>query len=101
MNHGDIRPIIVLVLNGIVALTTVFIACELSQRLNDAFDEIDITFGQSDWYLFPIEIRRMLPMSYAVAQQPVSLECFGSATCTREVFESVSIWQSIIEWTVE
>ena len=68
-----------------------FIACEISQRVNDAFNGLNLTIHQFDWYLFPIEIQRMLPMIIVVAQQPVTLECFGSISCSREVFKNVGI----------
>lgn len=77
-------------LNGIEGLVIVFIVSELGQRLNNAFEEIDLTIEQFDWYIFPIEIQRMLPMIIANAQQTVSLECFGSIACAREVFKNVS-----------
>lgn len=77
--------------NGIIATALVFIACELGQRLGDALEEIDTTVERFDWYLFPIEIKRMLPMIIANAQNAVKLECFGSIHCTRELFKNVRI----------
>lgn len=82
---------ILLILNGIFAFVAVFIACELGQRMSDAFVEIDITIDRFDWHLFPIEVQRLLPMVMANAQQSVSLECFGSISCGRVVFKSVCI----------
>lgn len=93
MHHEDIGTILLPVINGLVALALAFIACELGQRMNDAFDKIDIALERSKWYLFPIEIQRLLPMIHAITQQPVSLECFGSITCSRAVFKNVSIDQ--------
>lgn len=72
---------------GFIAL---FIACELGQRTTDAFDGINDKIDQLNWYLFPIEIQRTLPMILANAQEPVTFECFGSFNCTREVFKIVS-----------
>lgn len=83
-------PVLLPVISGILALALVFIACEIGQRLNDAFDEINSTIIQFKWYLFPLEIKKVLPIIIGGAQQPVSLECFGSITCTREVFKQVS-----------
>lgn len=88
-------PLLVLIINGFFAFNTVFIACELGQRLSDAFDKIDVNMNHFDWYLFPIEIKRMLPTIYSYAQQPVLLECFGSIVCSREVFKNVSILKKI------
>lgn len=82
-------PLLLTILSGICALAAVFIACELGQRMTDAFEEIEYTVDQFDWYLFPIEIQQMLLMTVANAQHPVSVECFASITCTREVFKNV------------
>lgn len=79
------------IFNGSGGLITVSIACELGQRLDDAFIKIDFTIDQIDWYSLPIEIKRMLPMVIANAQRPVLLECFGNVACTREVFKNVRI----------
>lgn len=65
----------------------------LGQNLADAFDEIQFTIKQLDWLLLPIELKRMLPMIIAVAHRPVTVECFGSITCTRDVFKNVSTAQ--------
>lgn len=81
------------VINGFIALALVFIACELGQRMNDAFEGIGFTIEQFNWYLLPIGIKKMLPMIHLIGQQPVSLECFESITCTRYVFKDVGIGQ--------
>lgn len=44
-----------------------------------------------DWYLFPSEIQRMLPIIMMYAQQPVGIACFGSTTCNRDTFKYVSM----------
>ena len=100
MHHGNIMPLLLTILNGFIAFATVFIACELGQRMNNAFDGIDLTIDHFKWYLFPIEIKRVLPMIIVAAQQPVSLECFGSIICTRDVFKNVCANQLIIKSTV-
>lgn len=73
------------------AFGTVFFSCELGQRMYDAFRGIGDFICQCDWHLFPIEIKRMLPTSLAILQQPVALQCFGSISCNREVFKQVSL----------
>lgn len=85
------------VINGIFGLATIFSASELGQRMNDAFEEIDLSIDQFNWYLFPIGIQRLLPMIIANAQQTVSMECFGSIVCTRDVFKNVGIFINPVE----
>lgn len=82
-------PLLVLIVNGIFAFTTVFIACELGEGMIEAFDEIDSTIDQLNWYLFPIEFQQILPMIIVNAQQLIEMECFGSIACTRDVFKNV------------
>lgn len=81
--------LLLLILSGIFALTLVSIACELGQRLNNAFDRINLTIDRFNWYLLPNEVKRVLPVVIVIAQQPVSLKCYGSIVCTRDVFKDV------------
>lgn len=90
----DEKNLLALLLTVFVAcygLGILFLACELSQRLGNAFSEIDRMIEQLDWYLFPVNIRRLLPIIIAVAQKPVNLECFGSISCDRAVFKKVCL----------
>lgn len=68
----------------------VFFACEIGQRFSNAFDNIDDTIGQFDWYLYPVKIKRMLPTLMINTQQPFEIMCFGSKACTRETCKKVS-----------
>lgn len=78
------------VFDACLAFGTLAMACELCQRIENAFAQIDDAIGQFDWYLFPIEIQRILPTIIVMAQQPVTVECFGSASCNREQFKKAS-----------
>lgn len=91
MHHGNVMPVLLMIITGIIAFTLVFVSCELSQRLSNAFDRIDFTVHQFDWYLFPIEMKRMLPVVMVNVQRPISLACFGSIMCTRETFKDVRV----------
>lgn len=92
LHHGNVLPLLAsTTLNGISGFCLVFVACELGQRIADAFDGIDLTIQQFDWYSFPIEMKQMLPIIILNAQQPVSVACFGSIICTRDVFKNVGI----------
>lgn len=56
----------------------VFLACELGQRVSSAFERTSLRIEQFDWHLFASESKRILPIIMVVAQEPVTLECFGS-----------------------
>lgn len=68
----------------------VFIASEFGHSISTAFIEIDYEIGQFDWYKFPMEMRKILPILLMVTQKPLTLEVFGSITCERETFKKVS-----------
>lgn len=61
----------------------IFFFCEFGERLSNGFRELNDMCYQLDLYLFPIEIRPMLPTILVVAQQPVLPQ-------TRDVFKQVS-----------
>lgn len=81
---------------ALYAFGPVFIACELSQRLCNEFDEIYEIFGQNDWYKLSHKLKRMLPIILTILQQSTTIECFGSIPCCREVFQKVSVMQKKI-----
>lgn len=67
----------------------VFISCELGHRLTDAFNDFNDIIDQFKLYLFSIEVKRIIPTIMLSSQKPVRLECFGSISCCREVFQQV------------
>lgn len=86
---------------GILALVFVFIACELGQRFTNAFVDVDNVLSQIRWYLLPNEMQRILPMVLIYAQEPIVVQFFGSMSCSRTQFKSVSNFQSIAEFLFE
>lgn len=65
--------------------------CELGQRLSNAFVEIDNAIELFRWYLFPLEVKKMLPIVLSAAHRPVVLEFFGSLSGTRGTFKEVGL----------
>lgn len=68
----------------------VFIFCEAGEMITLRFEQICDDIGQCDWYLYPAETQKILPIIIQCAQQPVTLRAFGKASCTRESFKTVS-----------
>lgn len=75
------------------SVVEIFVFCETSERLTIEFDEIDF-YNEWDWYLFPNEVRRILPTIIINVQEPVALQGYGNITCTRETFKRVIFWDS-------
>lgn len=76
--------------HGLWVLAMVFAVCECAQRMTNAFGDINDTIVQLHWYLYPIEIQRLIVQFVMYAQKPVEIAFFGSIQCSRERFRKVS-----------
>lgn len=74
---------------GFWAIALIFATCECIQRFTNAFDDINDAIERLDWYLYPIEIQRLLIPIMMYAQKPVVIEVFGSISCSRDQFRKV------------
>lgn len=72
------------------AFGNVYIACEFGHQVQHRFERIHDVVGELDWYLFPDELRKILPFVEQFVQQPVEFEFFGSISCGRPLFKDVS-----------
>ena len=72
----NLLTLILIMSEAFYGFASVFIACDLCQRVTNEFDQINLRIGQFHWYLFPNELKRILPIMISVAQQPVQLELF-------------------------
>lgn len=71
------------------AFTLVLLSCELGSRISNEFEEINERIDQLKWYLFPLEMRRLMMMIEMNSQEWVGFACFGSIPCDRETFKKV------------
>lgn len=86
------RSLVIIVVPAVelfVAFVLVFISCELAGRISNNFECICDTISNSNWYAFPLSIRKILPIILINAQEEVYFECFGSIPCNRETFKRV------------
>lgn len=81
--------LIVLAIQIAYQFGAVFVACEVGERLTSLFIEIDAKVENMKWYLFPIEVQRVLPIVMVNVQEKIIVECFGSFTCVRDSFKKV------------
>lgn len=75
------------------SFTLIFMFCELGERLTAQFDEIDEEIFRSNWYAFPMDVQRMLPLIMDGTQEPIVLSGLGNILCTREAFKNVIDFQ--------
>lgn len=67
----------------------VFMFCDFGENLSNGFDALNSEICNRNWYSFPIEIQRLLPIILVSTQKPVQLLGFGNIPCTRETFKVV------------
>lgn len=71
-------------------IITLYLPCEIGQRLTNAFNEITDQFERLHWNLFPIGIQRLLPTIIINTHVPIVINCFGVFDGSREQFKKVS-----------
>lgn len=81
---------VVLFMQAVYAFGSVFVVCELCQRVSQAFNEVNGVFTEFDWIVFPKEVKRLIPISIIFAQQAIDVKFFGSLNCSRDSFKQVS-----------
>lgn len=92
MHHIDnLAALLITIFEIIYSFGDLIIICEFGQRMNCALGECNEIIGQFEWYSFPVEFQRVLPLILNFAQQPVEVICFGSIICDREIFKYVRV----------
>lgn len=81
-----IRPIIL----DFWSFCSLALFCHFGEIVSSRFDEIDNAMFQSEWYLFPNRIQRVLPLVISGTQQPVIIRGFGNLLLTDDSFKRVS-----------
>lgn len=92
LHHSDNFAVLLITsIQTFYSFGLIYTACELCQRANFAFEDCIVSINQFEWYSFPDEIQRLLPLIIQFTQQPIELKCYGSTACDRELFKYVSI----------
>lgn len=81
--------ILMTIFEAFYAVCIVFVTCERGEQFTITYGELENVIKEFDWYLFSIEIQRLLPIILLGAQQPIELQCFGSLSTSRESFKKV------------
>lgn len=87
--------LIIATLDACYAFGFIYVVSEIGQQTSNDFDELLDEFMELDWYLFPEEIKQMLPTILINLQEPVIIEIFGKISCCRDNFKKVRSSQII------
>lgn len=90
MNH-ILDPIASIILLAMLVLSAVFnvIFCEFGELVADQFEIFNDAIIQSNWYLAPIQIQKMLIIVMANSQRPTLIRGYGNILCVRETLKKV------------
>lgn len=66
-----------------------FLYCELGEMIKNEFNIFNEELCQCKWYLFSIDVQRMILIFMSDAQQPMLLRGYGNIVCTRNSFKNV------------
>lgn len=86
----DVVVLFTAVLYALIAFGVIIVACDVGQRISNAFEQIADVTNQYRWYLFPKQVKQMFPMILMNLQMPVELPIFGNFCCDRKAFKKVS-----------
>lgn len=68
---------------------SIFFFCELGEQVTSRFEQFNDELDQCCWYLFPIDLQRMIPTVMANTQDNTIIHGFGNTLCTRLSFNKV------------
>ena len=71
------------------SFASIFFFCAFGEMVTHQFNVFDDELCQCDWYLFPIEMKRMMIIFMVNTQQPAIIQGFANTVCTREAFKKV------------
>lgn len=71
------------------AFAPIFLFCELGDRITNETNEAYNEILRCEWYLAPIKVQKILPITLIGTQKPIYLSGFGNIVCTREAFKNV------------
>lgn len=85
----------VIFLYAAYAFGTVFINCELCQRITDSFEQINHRIKAFDWYSYPHEMQKLMPIILLGTQKRVYFKFFGDISNLRVTFRKVRLFPMI------
>lgn len=86
----NVPMIITYFIQILITYCVIFIICELGERVTNEFDDVDNVVCELNWYLFPLNIQKMLPIAMIGTVKPVIIRGYGNCMSTREAFKNVS-----------
>lgn len=78
------------ILSVIWTFVTIFFVCELGEKVTHDFNLFYHELCNCDWFLFPIEMKRIYLIVLVGAEQAMPIQGYANTTCTRDTFKNVN-----------
>lgn len=75
--------------NWAIFNTWIFMFCYFGEVVKDQCESVGDRVYQCQWYLFPIEVRKKLPLMLAITQSPLHMQGLFNIQCTLNLFTKV------------
>lgn len=75
---------------GFWATAFVAVFCEFGHRVFCAFEDLNTEIDRLDWYRFPIQCQKMLPIIIAGCQKASCIKGYGGIICIRKTLKEVN-----------
>lgn len=69
---------------------TLFFFCMFGEMAKNQFNRFDEKLWQCDWYIFPMDVQKLLVTFMSCTQRPAILRGFAQTECTRNAFKTVN-----------
>lgn len=69
--------------------TPIFLLCAAGEMVTDQFDVFNAELCMCNWYMFPLEVQKMLIIFLAGSQDPVNIHGFADTICALEAYKRV------------
>lgn len=89
IESGDIIGIIQTVLLVFVSLFPFFVFCHFGGNLTYQFENVGDNLYQLEWYEYPMEVQKRLPIIIASTQKSIYMRGYGDTRSTYSVFKKV------------
>lgn len=66
-----------------------FLYCEVGERVTHQFSVFHERLCFSDWFLFPLEMKRMFVIMLSNTHESIIIQGYANTDCTREAFKKV------------
>lgn len=78
------------------SIACIFLFCEFGNMVTIEFEDLNEIIGQLNWYSYPNDVQRMMPIIMIVAQESVIIHGYGNIACVRESFVKVGLINNLI-----